>query len=123
MDAGWPWTLEQLHDVLKAMKNNAPGPDRVALNTIRQKQKGLRIFLALLNACILTGKVPNQWTLSRTTFIAKGTPKNGNSASMFRPITMQQTGYKILSQLVYRSLCPFVTQEKAEILACCYVLK
>ena len=104
-----PWTEEELRLAIRAQKNRSPGPDGVTNKSIKACTTVWPVLLALLNTVRATAVMPRTWHESRTTFIGKAnTVPDGKTPSFYRPLSLQNTTYKLFAHLVRQAITPAV---------------
>ena len=78
--------------------NSAPGPDGLRYSAWKRLHPA--VITAILNTCRINGRIPPLWKQSNTILIHKG----GDQSNMadWRPITLQNTLYKLYAGIVAR---------------------
>ena len=99
----YPTTPEEVTTHLKRLPwSSSPGPDGVGYQIWKATQASAQLLLAVYNTCLLSSRIPAHWKASSTILIHKRGDE-GDSAN-WRPISLQQTIYKILAVVMARRL-------------------
>ncbi|GFQ96464.1 retrovirus-related Pol polyprotein from type-1 retrotransposable element R2 [Trichonephila clavata] len=89
-------------ECLKSCENSAPGPDLIAYKHWREVDPGCVILTKIFNVCLKLSDVPKRWKCSNTILIQKC--DEPLSLSDWRPISLSDTAYKLLSKCLARKL-------------------
>ncbi|GFQ70126.1 retrovirus-related Pol polyprotein from type-2 retrotransposable element R2DM [Trichonephila clavata] len=87
---------------LKSSENSAPGPDLITYKHWREVDPGCVILTKIFNVCLRLSDVPKRWKCSNTILIQKC--DDPVSLNDWRPISLSDTAYKLLSKCLARKL-------------------
>ena len=99
-------TAEEVRKAMKGMKpNSAPGVDGIPLEAFRlHKQATSQLLARLFTAMGTSGMLPADFHLGAITFIFKS--GNKSDPANYRPITLLNTDYRILTRILAMRLGP-----------------
>ena len=90
----------EIRGALTAMKETAPGPDRIKISALRSIP--IRKLTLLYNTMLLYSAVPTSLTKNRTILIPKGKPSP--NISEWRPITIASTILRLVNKIMAKRL-------------------
>lgn len=93
------------------LKNNkAPGYDLITTKVLKElPEKGLRLFLYIINSSIRLKYVPTQWKVAEVIMIPKPGKELHNKSS-YRPISLLSTMGKVFEKLLLKRLQPILEE-------------
>lgn len=109
-----PFTVDEIRKRISATKQStAPGPDGIRRADVMQRGK-VEVLHLLFNLLLLSGKLPTDWSMNRTTLI----PKEGKDVTKtenFRPVTITSLVSRIFWGCIdqkIRSVVGFTPRQK-----------
>ena len=97
------WELLQATRPIKSRK--APGPDAIPGERWRFLPDPVKqIMLKHVNDCFLGGCAPQHWKLAKVIMLFKGGTKNSRPPSSYRPISVENTIYRLYATLLHQML-------------------
>ena len=107
-----PITYEEFNAVSKSLANNkATGPDKLPQECYKYAPKCVKQDLVeLLNTCIHCNDIPEEWKKGRVFTIHKGGATN--EAANYRPITLLNTGYKVIAAILTHCMASSLEEAK-----------
>lgn len=105
------FSMQELTNVLKAVKDSSPGHDGITYSFIAKADKPfLQYFLNLLNCILLTGHPPSSWKSQIVLPILKPS-RDPNDPRSYRPIALSSVLLKVLEHLIKNRLEWFMENE------------
>lgn len=100
-DISSPFTYEELQAVLHDMADKAPGKSGITVPMIRHAgPEAIKALVAAANDMWETGDTPPSWRTSVVRLLYKGGDRT--NPLNYRPIALQEVGYKIVSAVLAR---------------------
>jgi len=96
------FTVEETRNAVASMnKKKAPGEDGITGEVYKSAFEVLSRFItALYNCCLRSGILPKRWKTAKLIPIVKPGRVNSDDISKFRPISLLNTGGKVLDKLL-----------------------
>ena len=104
-------TLEELHSVIKNLKESSPGWDQISAKVVKSTYNNFKTpLLHVLNLSLLNGVFPSELKVARVIPLYKA----GDSLlfSNYRPVSVLPLFSKVLERLMYNRLLSFVNEHK-----------
>ena len=105
-----PFTIDELKCALDSTQNNkSPGPDGLTFEFYKAFSPQIcPLLLRLYSDAIKTGQLPTKFNEAFITLLPKKT-ENNSSVNDYRPISLLNTDYKLLTKMIFLRLKPFIT--------------
>lgn len=106
-------TPEEVARQLKRLPNrSAPGPDGVTYHWLRNIDPNGQTLALLFNICLHNKRIPASWKASKTILIHKAN-KDPLLMSSWRPISLQQSTYKLYAAILAHRAATWAISTKA----------
>jgi hypothetical protein len=104
-----PITLHDLQALIQNMPKTAAGPDHLGHKYLTQASTSfVQCLLKIINICLSAGNIPQSWRSSVTVPIPK--TEHANTINQYRPISLLNNMYKLLSSVLNHRLQNLVSQ-------------
>lgn len=109
------FSLTNFEAVMSKLRKKSPGPDKIDNAELKRNKTKWPLLLAICNAALHYGLVPDSWLESETIFLGKPhTVPDGKTSSHYRPISLQCTSYKLFSTLLCNAITPHINMHLSE---------
>jgi hypothetical protein len=100
------FTKEEVRQVIESLQpKKAPGPDGITNEIVKLVFKALPTTMtAVYNACLRTGRFPENWKIAKILLIVKPGRENSADTTKYRPISLLNTEEKVLEKLLSKRI-------------------
>lgn len=105
-------TIQEVKQSLQKGGNTSPGPDKITFKDLRMFDRQCIVMTVLCNQAMNLRAVPARWKQSITTLIPKNDRGDLKCLANRRPVSCQQTVYKVYSGVINTRLEEWSTRNK-----------